>query len=416
MKKIMKLCLCFICVFLSINYVNASDSVNFSCDYSFQGDNGPVNFRIRVRDVDKKYLKSKQEINKAGYKFWESHIVGYYENENGNFSPEQSSGKCVKDYKNKSKTRKLCIFGNGNNQLFAENSFNSDGSISCPNLYYSSILTDKYNIVTVDKSINSSGTSVSNVPVALKSMNCYDGLNDTTPTKCNKIDVGELYSDDKIECEYSSNAENTNYKLIYSSDKKLEFNPLGSGLSLDSSVSSKTENGKTYITDSALLNQFAEESKNKLTCPKYISCSCKANAITSNGKKCWFNGVGATAKNHCGVLASVNGNDGDAAGNGNTPDDPNFDISTEEMNCEELLGENLTKIVHLFITALRIVGAIIAIVNASLAILPAIKDPDKLKNAQKKCISMAIVLIIIGLFPTLIRIIGNLFGFDLSCF
>ena len=97
-------------------------------------------------------------------------------------------------------------------------------------------------------------------------------------------------------------------------------------------------------------------------------------------------------------------------------DVPTIDIYEGEMNCYQILGENLTKIVHLFISSLRIIGAIIAIVNMSFSIFVAIKDPDKIKSAQQKCVSMSIVLIIIGLFPTLIRIIGNLFEYDLSCF
>ena len=90
-------------------------------------------------------------------------------------------------------------------------------------------------------------------------------------------------------------------------------------------------------------------------------------------------------------------------------------ISEKEMSCEELLGPNLTKIVRLCFSILRIAGMIIALVNASLAVVPAITNPDKISNAKKKCISMAIVLVIIGVFPSLLTVIGNLFGYDLSC-
>ncbi|MGM9877032.1 MAG: hypothetical protein ACI33S_00120 [Bacilli bacterium] len=90
-------------------------------------------------------------------------------------------------------------------------------------------------------------------------------------------------------------------------------------------------------------------------------------------------------------------------------------ISEKEMSCEDLLGPNLTKIVRLCISILRIAGMIIALVNASLAVVPAITNPDKIKDAKRKCISMAILLVIIGVFPSLLRVIGNLFGYDLSC-
>ncbi len=93
-------------------------------------------------------------------------------------------------------------------------------------------------------------------------------------------------------------------------------------------------------------------------------------------------------------------------------------IDEKDMNCEEMLGENLTKILKFAIEVLSIVGAIIAIVNAMISLIPALiaKDADALKKAQKKCVNMAIVLVLILLLPTLIIFIGRLFGYDLSCF
>ena len=87
------------------------------------------------------------------------------------------------------------------------------------------------------------------------------------------------------------------------------------------------------------------------------------------------------------------------------------------MSCEELLGKNLKNVLHLFITGLRIAGAIIAIINGMLSLIPAITsdNADALKKAIKKCVMMLIVLAIIGLFPTLIRVIGLISAFDLSC-
>ena len=94
---------------------------------------------------------------------------------------------------------------------------------------------------------------------------------------------------------------------------------------------------------------------------------------------------------------------------------PTGTISEEKMNCNDLLGPNLTKIVKMCISILRIAGMIIALVNASLAVVPAINNPDRISDAKKKCISMAIILVIIGVFPSLLKVIGNIFGYDLSC-
>lgn len=93
-------------------------------------------------------------------------------------------------------------------------------------------------------------------------------------------------------------------------------------------------------------------------------------------------------------------------------------IDEKDMNCEEMLGKNLTKILKFAIEVLSIVGAIIAIVNAMISLIPALiaKDAEALKKAQSKCITMAIVLVLILLLPTLITFMGNIFGYDLTCF
>lgn len=93
-------------------------------------------------------------------------------------------------------------------------------------------------------------------------------------------------------------------------------------------------------------------------------------------------------------------------------------ITDKVINCKDLLGPNLMKLVSFVLDTLRIGASIIAIVNGMLIILPAVisKDADALKKSEKKLIILAIVLILIILLPTLLNIIGNIFGYDLSCF
>lgn len=99
-----------------------------------------------------------------------------------------------------------------------------------------------------------------------------------------------------------------------------------------------------------------------------------------------------------------------------TPDNT-LDISTQSMNCKELLGNNLTLVLNAAIKLIRIVGAALATLLASVTLFKAIgsDNKDALKKAGNTCVKMGIVLIVIGLFPTLIRFIGNLFEFDISC-
>ena len=73
--------------------------------------------------------------------------------------------------------------------------------------------------------------------------------------------------------------------------------------------------------------------------------------------------------------------------------------------------------IKLSINVLRIAGAIIAIIKGMTLLIPPIMDGDKasLQKAGKKCIKLGIILLIIGVFPTIIRFIGFIFKYDLSC-
>ena len=94
-----------------------------------------------------------------------------------------------------------------------------------------------------------------------------------------------------------------------------------------------------------------------------------------------------------------------------------LDFTYEKMTCAQILGPNLVKILRLFISIIRIAGAIIAIISGMLSFVPAVVSDDAaaLKKASKKAIIIFVILIAIGIFPTLISVIGRIGGFDLSC-
>ena len=97
-----------------------------------------------------------------------------------------------------------------------------------------------------------------------------------------------------------------------------------------------------------------------------------------------------------------------------TPD--GWKISDNDMTCEEILGSNLTKIVHLGVTIVKVVAAIATILYG-IMFLPVVMndDPKELNKALNKAVKMIIILILILLLPTIIKVIGNIFDFDLSC-
>lgn len=96
---------------------------------------------------------------------------------------------------------------------------------------------------------------------------------------------------------------------------------------------------------------------------------------------------------------------------------PEFGFGEAGMTCYEIVGVNLAKILKLFVTAIQIIGAIIALVNGILILMPVLinKDAGALNKAISKCIKMGIVLMVIGVFPTLVSVVGKLFGYDLTC-
>ena len=96
---------------------------------------------------------------------------------------------------------------------------------------------------------------------------------------------------------------------------------------------------------------------------------------------------------------------------------PEFNISNESVNCRQILGENLTNVVHFSIKLLRLAGAVIVIVHAMIILVPPItsKDADSLNKALKKCVNLSVILIVIFIFPSVINLLGRALEFDISC-
>ena len=94
-----------------------------------------------------------------------------------------------------------------------------------------------------------------------------------------------------------------------------------------------------------------------------------------------------------------------------------IDIDNSNMTCTEILGPTLTSIVRQSITIIQVAGAIIAIVNGMLILLPAViaKDADALKKASKTLVNLAIVLSLIIIFKPFVRLIGHILEYDISC-
>ena len=120
------------------------------------------------------------------------------------------------------------------------------------------------------------------------------------------------------------------------------------------------------------------------------------------------------------VLTTVNNNRNTAANGNNNNNNSNsqgLELSSEHMTCEQLLGKNLVKVLHVVINAIRIGAAIGAVIIMMTALIPPIMSGDAgdMKKATKKCVSTAIVLVIIEFIPLIAGVVGKIAGFDLSC-
>lgn len=85
--------------------------------------------------------------------------------------------------------------------------------------------------------------------------------------------------------------------------------------------------------------------------------------------------------------------------------------------CEEVMGDSLVKFIKAVRYTMQGVACGIAIANGMMTFIPAItsKDQDALNKALQKFVKICIILALILLFPTLIKFLGKLCGFDLSC-
>ncbi len=93
------------------------------------------------------------------------------------------------------------------------------------------------------------------------------------------------------------------------------------------------------------------------------------------------------------------------------------EFGTSSLTCSELMGPNIMKLIHNSVSAIRIFSVVAAIINGMIILLPAVfsKDADGLKKAEKKLVTMAIILAVIGVFPSVVKIISGIFDFDMSC-
>ena len=425
MKNFIKISF-FVFLFFIVSSVYA-DTFTYVCEYKYDG----VTFKYQVSDLDAEYIKSASLLESNSGKL--AQYVSFWYKSGGQYVQLQS-GKDT----NKFDGRKSGKLRNNVNAYGFLRASISNNSVKCPTVYRD--LADGYGGTPVDFMIVRNSEScndllvgcddghakVSNVAISSTGMSCMKN-NDTSTRSSNcdsLINRETLHSDTNIrECEYTAN-NSASTKLGF----RITYNKTTNDITFKNLSSSTINN--IWVEKDKLIQDFKNASS-KNGCPTYISCDMEAtNVFTSKynlyigpmGMTQYTNNKGSTKKfgSQCGTIMDDNGekvnntsqHQVDLALNGST-----LDISDKKMSCDELLQGNLQKVLHLFITAVRIAGAIIAIVMAMLSLIPAITSDDAgaLKKAIKKCIYIAVVLVAIGLFPTIVGVLGRIAGFDLTC-
>ena len=428
--------------------VNAK-TYNYSCDYSFVPSTGEtIKFRVRVKDLDEDYIKGKEASYWENADFWKQHVV-FMPYKGGQYIPFTytfGNSGITKDFdgQNKKGCKSLYTLNPSSDMSkFVEKSVDLDkNDIVCPKLnwYQDSINSSCVVSFSSSRSVecvscNESGCeqpygmdtcykNVSNSTASVSGPNCYNESG--AAVKCDSVTGGTgIYDkENEVVCTYSGNVANLPFRLIYNKkDETLLFNENNSGYTLDSSNSMMEKDGKYYLTDSELLSKFKNTAANN-QCPSSITCDCGWEISTQishlgeyRGTKCFFNVVGHS-NSTCGNNQSQNGEKIDPSEKtGQKPSIKGSGFGTGSMKCSDILGTNLTKIVHAGIRAIQIIGAIVAIVNGMITLIPAVmsKDADGLKKAEKKLVLMAIILLCIFLLPYLARWIGSIFDYDISC-
>ena len=417
MKKVILFIFIF---FIGIVGINAKDFNAFACEYnmtySTQGNHGMETItdfghvEIQVKDYDTDNPK----------------VIIFHDDGNGNLV--QFNGTTY-DYKGNDNDFMLNFFTKGEKKQEFINAFNNNGK-NCPNLVM--------NIGSIDYSVETSPIDPLTSSTFWSNSSYKMLVSATNGSNNDWKEISEFLKDDNVEykkpreCPYtmdfrgmpkSSIKLTTNYEpgtnkesyvfLVNGNETKFD------SLKDDVYVMMGTgTNAMVRVTGSTLSKLYPSgDSK----CPSkddvfgYLDATLAVDGVygvTGDEEEAKNNGINGEYTTAGDPFPTTSGSGGGNAG------DPTLDgFGDPKTPCSDVLGPTLTALVKEAIKWVRIAGAIIAIVNGMLKLIPAImsKDAEALNKAIKTCITMAIILVFCVLFSWLLNLIGTLFKWDVSC-
>lgn len=349
----------------------------------------------------------------------------YYESKDGSMKEYKSPNYDYKNYNQGSLTNLLRFFTIQKKNKFTD-AYKKEGK--CPNIYSnftSSMTSYDIELSVIDSTDKNSFKNISSSKEELKEpgsstwksrseFNKDNNVTEKADRVCKYTMVFDLYettSEVELRTIYNTQNNKKTYKLTVN-DNSNSTDSLDSELTATLGLSNS---GFVRITPSEMKKLFKDgacvssekvyhylDSKNATEGVYYITTS-KEDAKNNGTAGRYDNGNGSTD----GTGGSTKYDDNISAGG----------FGKEGQTCIEVVGESLSKIIKTTINILRIAGAVIAILKGMTLLIPPIvnKDADSLKKAGNKCIKLAIVLLLIGVFPTIIRFIGYLFKYDVTC-
>lgn len=349
----------------------------------------------------------------------------YFENKSGKMEEYDSPNYDYKNHDTGSLSGMIRFFTMAKKKKFADY-YKSEGK--CPNVYanaYGDRMSYDIEFSPIDSTDKNSFKNLSSSAEYLKEPNSNTWKTRTEFYKSNNVEAKE----DRV-CKYTMNFDL--FKINSEVELRTVYNPQNNKKTYKLTVNGNTNSTESLDSELAVslglntggLVRIESSQMKKLftdgACMERTKVYHYLDAensdlglyiITTDESEASDNGV-------AGRFDNGDGSSGGTGEYGNFDGElpaPGFGESGEL--CSEILDENLSKLVKLCITILRIAGAIIAIINGMITLIPAVisKDPEGLKKAGNKCVKIAAILLAIGVFPTLLKVIAGIFDYDVSC-
>ena len=419
MKNIKRLFVFIIMFSLFIVNIKAEEKYTWACQYEYKSGNRVIILQYQITNISSETLKEGRSVETDGKKYTSVFYVKDSDYKAGKpYKYTQATG-VVRDYPGRTVDWNLNANSNEITSAFLKKTYVGQ-KVVCPTLYMDTKCGEGPFKVTyaASQEDNSGITSYNCNNDSITNVNkfCINSKNQTV--SCDTIMKDEYSSgnDGKpMDCTYQTEATNKNWKtfrLIYDpKTEKLTFNNNGGTL-------------YGYLYEEDKLKETFKNAYKSGNCPSNVSCNHPwGSSVVHIGPSTSASYSGSTGSGKydkkCGVAIGNNGQvvDPDKYASELLLNGTDLDISDQKLSCKEMLGDNLYKVLHMFVTALRIGAAIIAIVLSMLTLIPAITSDDAgaLKKAITKCIYVFVVMIAVELLPTIVGVVGNIAGFDLTC-